>query len=183
MDLTKEIENLATRHNISQEAIITLVQALTKGGNTMAQFNHPEFGGAGQWMQGGMTMIGDMFNLSLQAKVQTICNELSVLLKNQSPGSKIETLFPDLQLTNHWWPSHFGKPSMVGEQNQMRYAYFPTSHRLVIQYAHQTKVYNTLHYRLTGVAQQQSKSNRSLIFTSQQGIVNIEDLPQVTDNF
>jgi uncharacterized repeat protein (TIGR03803 family) len=28
-----------------------------------AQFSHPEFGGSGQWMRGGMIMVSDMFNI------------------------------------------------------------------------------------------------------------------------
>jgi hypothetical protein len=56
---------------------------LTDGNGTMAQFNHWELGGGGQWMQGGMTMVGDMFNNSLKAKVDGLCFELSNLLAQQ----------------------------------------------------------------------------------------------------
>jgi hypothetical protein len=49
----------------------------------MAQFNHPDLGGSGQWMQGGMTMVGDMFNYSLKATVDGLCSELNTLLANQ----------------------------------------------------------------------------------------------------
>jgi hypothetical protein len=34
--------------------------AVLNGNGGMAQFSHGEFGGSGQWMRGGMTMIGDM---------------------------------------------------------------------------------------------------------------------------
>jgi hypothetical protein len=46
----------------------------------MAQFDHRELGGAGQWMPGGMTMVGDMFNHGLKAKVDGLCSELSQIL-------------------------------------------------------------------------------------------------------
>src|SRR5271155_1234873 len=49
----------------------------------MALFNHAELGGSGQWMRGGMTMVGDMFNYGLKAKVDGLCSELSQLLAQQ----------------------------------------------------------------------------------------------------
>jgi hypothetical protein len=41
----------------------------------MAQFSHPEFGGSGQWMRGGMSMIGDMFNSGLKSRVDSLLFE------------------------------------------------------------------------------------------------------------
>jgi Short C-terminal domain len=49
----------------------------------MAQFNHPEFAGSGQWMRGGMTMVSDMFNNYLKGRVDSLCSELSNLVANQ----------------------------------------------------------------------------------------------------
>ena len=77
------IEEIARRYYVSVDAVMTLLYAVNNGGGTMAQFSHPEFGGSGQWMQGGMTMVGDMFNNSLKAKVDNLCSELSQLLANQ----------------------------------------------------------------------------------------------------
>ena len=51
--------------------------ALQRGWGSMAQFNHPEFGGYGQWMRGGMTMVGDMFNASLRNRVDALALDLS----------------------------------------------------------------------------------------------------------
>jgi len=62
---------------------MTLLQALLNSNGTMAQFDHRELGGAGQWMPGGMTMVGDMFNHGLKAKVDGLCSELSQLLAMQ----------------------------------------------------------------------------------------------------
>lgn len=77
------INDLAQRYNVSSDAVLALLQALVNGGGTMAQFNHPDLGGSGQWMQGGMTMVGDMFNYSLKATVDGLCSELTTLLANQ----------------------------------------------------------------------------------------------------
>jgi hypothetical protein len=63
----KIVEELARRYGVSSQAVTTLLEAVTRGHGTMAQFSHPELGGMGQWSQGGMTMIGDMFNDALKA--------------------------------------------------------------------------------------------------------------------
>jgi hypothetical protein len=69
-ELTQTGQNLAkdlsNRYNLSYDAIIHMIVAVNNGGDTMAQFNCPELGGSGQWMQGGMTMVGDMFNYGLK---------------------------------------------------------------------------------------------------------------------
>jgi hypothetical protein len=66
-----EVENaiaeIARRHGLSREAVLALLFALHAGGGTMAQFSIPELGGSGQWMQGGMTMVGgNMFDNALR---------------------------------------------------------------------------------------------------------------------
>ena len=57
----QHVTALAQRYGVSTEAVVTLLQALLHGHGTMAQFDHPELGGRGQWMPGGMVMVGDMF--------------------------------------------------------------------------------------------------------------------------
>ena len=68
---------LAQRYGVSTEAVLTLLQALVSGHGTMAQFDHPELGGRGQWMSGGMVMVGDMFNQALKATVDGLCLNLA----------------------------------------------------------------------------------------------------------
>ena len=77
------VADLAQRYGVSADAVMNLLQALLAGNGAMAQFNHPELGGSGQWMQGGMTMVGDMFNQGLKAKVDGLCSELAGLLARQ----------------------------------------------------------------------------------------------------
>ena len=60
-----------------------LLGALAHGNGRQAQFNHPELGGMGQWSQGGMIMVGDMFNQGLKHRVDALCNELAGLLRSQ----------------------------------------------------------------------------------------------------
>ena len=80
---SQKINDLAQRYGVSTDAVTALLQALINGNGTMAQFNHHELGGSGQWSQGGMTMVGDMFNNVLKAKVDGLCTELSRLLAQQ----------------------------------------------------------------------------------------------------
>src|ERR1700733_9452577 len=79
------VNDLAQRHGFSPDAVAIMLDAVINGNGGMAQFNHPEFGGSGQWMRGGMTMIGDMFNNSLKGRVDALCFELSGLIASQ-PG-------------------------------------------------------------------------------------------------
>src|SRR5215831_3106648 len=76
----QKVTELAQRYGVSTAAVVTLLQALTHGHGTMAQFDHPELGGRGQWMPGGMVMVGDMFNQGLKATVDGLCVELAVFL-------------------------------------------------------------------------------------------------------
>ncbi len=79
------INNIAQRYNLSSDAVLSMLQSVINGNGSMAQFSHPEFGGSGQWMRGGMIMLGDMFNNGLKNTVGNLCQELSNLIANQ-PG-------------------------------------------------------------------------------------------------
>jgi hypothetical protein len=77
------INNIAQRYNFSPDAVFSMLQSVIRGNGSMAQFNHPEFGGSGQWMRGGMIMLGDMFNNGLKNSVGNLCQELANLIANQ----------------------------------------------------------------------------------------------------
>src|SRR3954470_20937805 len=79
----RTLQGIAERHGVSTDAALTLLRALVAGRGGMAQFDHPELGGMGQWTQGGMTMVGDMFNHGLKARVDALCTELASLLRAQ----------------------------------------------------------------------------------------------------
>lgn len=193
----KIVEDLAKRYGISTDAVMTMLQALIEGNGTMAQFNHPEFGGSGQWMQGGMTMIGDMFNYALKAKVEGLCSELSGLLAQQSltvrPASSqsqrqgVQVGYGEVSLfvpgagagAGDWWPAELGVPAATGAQNNIRYAFFPATQRLAVEINGHVTVYDTQDHQISGVAQQQS-TDASLTFTSQYGLVRVANLPVVS---
>lgn len=202
----KKINELSQKYQVSNDAVMTLLQALINGNGSMAQFNHPELGGSGQWMSGGMTMVGDMFNNALKATVDGLCIELSNLLMNQnftltssssqfqsqggqqqgfsgnyssSSGNEPVSLFVPSTSSGHWWPNDLGSPTATGAQNQVRYAYFANSRRLAIDINGQVSVYDTLDHQIGGVSQQQGGGS-SVIFTSQYGTVDVLNLPIIS---
>ncbi len=188
----KIVAALADRYSVGVDAVKMMLGAVAKGGGSMAQFNLPEFGGNGQWMRGGMTMVGDMFNNSMKATVDNLCNDLSKVLESQpnimtvfapqsqsqSQGSGGASFWQSSQ-SGSWWPSELGSPASTGSQNSLRYAYFPGSNRLAIDDRGRVEVYDTSGYDIGGFGQQQS-GDASLTFTSQRGVVRVDRLPRVT---
>jgi hypothetical protein len=77
------INDIAGRYGYSTDAVLSMLQSVINGNGGMAQFNHPEFAGSGQWMRGGMTMVSDMFNNNLKASIDNLCSELSRLVAAQ----------------------------------------------------------------------------------------------------
>jgi hypothetical protein len=187
------IAELAHRYGFSTDAVMTALRALTTGKGAMAQFSHPEMGGGTQWMQGGMTLVGDLFNNALRARVDGLCTELSGLLATQpvfappapqpQPPSEgagnAAGLFVPAGDSGAWWPGELGEPSASGSQNGLRYAVFPTPRRLAIDIDGQITVYDTLNHHIGSVGQQQGYGT-SLTFTSQYGTVRVDDLPVVS---
>ena len=79
----RAINDLAQRHGFSSDAVASMLESVVNGNGAMAQFSHPEFGGSGQWMRGGMIMVSDMFNNYLKVRIDGLCNELSGLVANE----------------------------------------------------------------------------------------------------
>ncbi|CAK0763795.1 SHOCT domain-containing protein [Gammaproteobacteria bacterium] len=196
------VNDLAQHHGFSPNAITHMIFAVLNGNGTMAQFNHPEFAGAGQWMQGGMMMLGDMFNSSLKTRVDNLCQAISGILaiqpgllqtgslqsqsqsggahQHQASGAPLgqSSLFiPDPRAT--WWPPEFGPPSATGTQNNVRYAYFANARRLAVETSNNVWIYDTQDHQIGGFSQQQGMGS-SILFTSQYGTVNLASLPVVS---
>ncbi|PRC46754.1 hypothetical protein C6A85_88490, partial [Mycobacterium sp. ITM-2017-0098] len=146
----RAVADIAQRHALSREAVLAMLVALQAGGGTMAQFSIPELGGSGQWMRGGMTMVGNMFDNALKARVDALCNELAQLLATS-------TVFPAtappgaFATSGTWWPSELGAPSATGGQNDARYAVFPGTRRLAIHMHGVTRVFDTGEHIIGGV--------------------------------
>jgi hypothetical protein len=181
-------DDLAQRYGVSADAVITLLHSLVAGGGTMAQFSHPELGGMGQWSRGGMTMVGDMFNNALKAKVDALCTDLAGLLghgrpfimqsQSQSQGGGGGVSLFISGGSGDWWPGDLGVPAAVGAQNDLRYAWFPGTRRLAVQYGGRVRVFDTGDHSIGGVSQQQG-GGQSITFTSQHGTVRLDELRPV----
>ena len=199
---TQLVQNLSQRYGVSIDAVTHMLQAVHNGNGSMAQFSHPEFGGSGQWMSGGMTMVSDLFNYNLKNLVNNLCSEISNSLANNQTtpfsgsfqsqsqngmhgqsqaagqiGSANSLFVPDP--TSNWWPQDLGIPNAVGSQNNTRYAYFANSHRLAVTTGGTPWVYDTLDHQIGGFGQQQG-GGQSITFTSQYGTVNLSTLPVVS---
>jgi hypothetical protein len=176
------VQNLSQRYGVSVDAVTTLLSAVNSGGGSMAQFYHSELGGGGQWMRGGMTMVGDMFNSRLQSTVSGLCSELSALLGSEQvfvPLPPSAAGFGGMAPGNNWWPAELGQPSSSGGQNDARYAYFPGPRRLAVSRNGQVTVYDTLDHNIGGVQQQQGGAYGSQSFSSQFGTFTVDSLPVV----
>ena len=149
------VDRSAKRHSVSAAAVQVVMKALQSGGGRIAQFSHAEFGGMSQWSP-GMSIVGDMFNTQLKSKLS----------------------YRSMSGSTDWWPSGLGRPGAVGAQNDMRYAVFPESRRLVLDDHGAISIYDTGTHRIFGVAQAQS-SDQTLSFTSQDGLIRVADLRRV----
>lgn len=188
----RTLGGIAERYGVSFGAVEHLLMAIIAGQATQAQFNHPDLGGMGQWSQGGMIMVGDMFNNALKANVAGICSELATLVRGmdllgpqtsrqsqyQGQGGGVSLFVPGALSAGNWWPEELGHPASTGAQNDLRYAFFPTTRRLAIDIGGRVTVYDTKDHRIGGFSQQQS-GDQSLRFTSQYGLVKLSELDVV----
>ena len=174
----EQFQPIASRYGFSLDAVRHLYQAMQVGRGTMAQFSHPELGGTGQWMRGGMLMIGDMFNSALKARVEALCTDLAQLPR-ADPSALPEWAFPPSPAAAGWWPADLGQPASVGGQNDLAYAYFPARQRLAVHDGGAIRIYDTSGYAITGFSQQQQPGIQGLYFGSQRGVIAVVELPQV----
>lgn len=171
------LEALGRKHGFSGDAAGAVLRALIKGSGRMAQFDHPELGGMGQWSAGGMTQIGAMSDHALKARVAALCDELARHLDRAHQGGDA----PDGSAEDaraSWWPAGLGHPASSGSQNDWRYAYFPAERRLALDSGDRIRVYDTGDHEISGVSQQQGAGS-SISFRSQKGSVPLEELREV----
>lgn len=179
--IDETVARLAQEQELSKGGVEAALAALRRGGGAMAQFSHPDFGGMAQWTP-GMSMVGEMFNDRLRAKLDAVCSGLTDALRSAPRGSRDTGPADDGETTTApsggWWPDGLGLPSATGAQNAMRYAAFPESRRLVVDDNGTVRIYDTGEHRIHGVSQAQS-STQDLRFVSQLGEVGPNDLKVV----
>src|SRR4051812_36058847 len=174
------VAKCALRHSISAEAARVMLLSLRKSNGAMAQFNHPDLGGMGQWSN-RMIMIGDMFNDRLRAKVAALAADLSEYVRTcpGDAGTEPEVSYKaSSNSASNWWPAELGRPSSTGGQNNLRYAIFRSKRRLAIDDAGRISVYDTADHVINGIGQSQS-GDSTLTLHSQYGVVRVSDLRRV----
>ena len=173
------VDRMAKKHSVSPAAVGVVLTALRSGGSRMAQFSHADFGGMSR-SSPGMSMVGDMFNKPLNAKLDALCSDLADHLEASPAIDGKRSVGDDVSFRSgsaDWWPAGLGRPGAVGSQNDLRYAVFPDARRLVIDDHGTLSVHDTGSHRIFGVAQ--VSSDQTLSFTSQDGLVRVTDLPKV----
>ena len=181
------IPHVAERYQVSVDAARQIESALRRTNGRQAQFDHPDLGGHGQWMP-GMIMIGKMDDCQLRSRVQGLCDEIAAIVTGsetsapaalaRDPGTGAASACSALPAGESWWPAAFGHPSSEGQQNGVRYAYFPAKNRLLVQIAGRIDAFDTAGKQITGVSQQQSH-DYNLHFTGPTGEVELRSLERV----
>lgn len=181
----KFIHTLAQQHQVSEGAVAALWVAIQAGNGTLAQFNHPELGGMGQWMASGMIMIGDFSNHQLKATVAQVCAEIAAHLHTQpstaQPHTTMSKMEPRQSAQAGWWPKEFGAPTASGAQNTLQYAYFAAKQRLAIRNDGRVSIYDTKDHQIYSVSQQQDRSQK-IVFHSQKGEVALDKLSKLSED-
>src|ERR1700753_4284561 len=111
------VERMAKKRGVSPGAREGVVYALRSGGGRMAQFTHADFGGMSQWSP-GMSMVGDMFNTQLQAKLDALCSDIATHLDTAETAGGArggaEVSYRSQTRIRDWWPAGLGRPAAVG---------------------------------------------------------------------
>lgn len=186
-----QLEALATESGFSPGAVDSMLRSIVRGGGRMAQFDHREFGGSGQWMQGGMLMISDLSNDALKQRVGSLCEALAAWVErepaiaaggsrsqSQTAGGVGDSSPYETTSQQAWYPASLGTPSSSGSQDRVRYAWFADARRLAIDEGAGVRVYDTGDHRIGGVSQAQGVHG-SVSFTSQHGAVDVDRLRRV----
>jgi hypothetical protein len=96
-------------------------------------------------------------------------------MKPMKPMEPMKPMAP-MKGSDPWWPQELGQPSTSGGQNDMRYAFFPDKHRLLIERDGKLTTYDSGDHQISGVSQ---SNGRSPTFSSQNGDVAVDDLKVV----
>ena len=127
------VNRMAKKHSVSPAAVQVVLAALRSRRGRMAQFSHADFGGMSQWSP-GMSMVSDMSNTQLKAKLDALCTDIAAHLHSSEAAAYERRSADDVSYRSgsaDWWPSGLGRPGAIGAQNDLRYAVFPETCRLV----------------------------------------------------
>jgi hypothetical protein len=95
-------------------------------------------------------------------------------MEPMKPMTPMKPMEP-LKFDPPWWPEELGQPSSSGGQNGMRYAFFPEMRRLLVERDGRKIAYDSGGHMISGVSQQSGRTG-TIVFTSQSGPVNLDQL-------
>ena len=98
-------------------------------------------------------------------------------MEPMKPMKPMEPMKP-MAAVEPWWPQDLGQPASSGSQDDMRYAFFRTKRRLVVEQGGASKTFDSGEHDISGVSQV-SGDGKSVTFTSAAGPVNLADLRPV----
>ena len=178
------LPDIAERYHVPESKVRELYGLPQVTSGRQCQFNCEELGGPVQWMP-GMVIVTRWNDHQLKARVDGLCCELAAIIQGsetsapaalrREAGTAPASGCVTMPAGESWWPASFGHPASLGDQNGIRYAYFPEKNLLLIQEGARIDAYDTTGHHFTGVAQQQGPSH-SLAFSSDHGAVELKHL-------
>ncbi len=91
----------------------------------------------------------------------------------------MEQHFMSAREADIWWPAKLGQPATCGAQYGRRYAYFRELRRLIVESCGKLAIYHTGDLQISGICPNSSRA-MSLTFYSQEGLVDIDELRQIS---
>lgn len=178
------LPHIAERYHVSEDAVRALFRALESTEGKVAEFNHPDLGGSGQWMP-GMIMLSDTDDAQAKARIAGLCAEVSAIVQGRGTSADEALAMPmdagasaacvTMPPGESWWPASFGHPTAAGDQHGIRYAYFPDRDRLLVQQGGHILSYDTTGRRIIAFAQEQSTGSR-ICFTTERGPLELGEM-------
>jgi hypothetical protein len=146
---------LATTFEISEDSVSIVVEAILRGRGEKARFNIPELEGQGIWKQKHGAVMGNGFDDALNEKATELCIAIQAALTSEANRTTLEfsrvTDTTDMMSVSieasedgaNWLPKEFGEADVKGETGTLRYAYFASHNRLVVQTSQRTRFFDT----------------------------------------
>ena len=102
-------------------------------------------------------------------------------MKPMQPMKPMSPMKPLSSPADDWWPEGLKDPSSTGSQGTLRYAFFPSHRRLVVDQGGDIKQYDTGDHAINGVSQSGHRAGATDApeFTSQHGVVDLTQLQQI----
>lgn len=103
-------------------------------------------------------------------------------MEPMKPMKRMSPMKPLSAPEDDWWPEGLKDPSSTGSQGSLRYAFFPSHRRLVVDQGGDIQQYDTGDHAINGVSQSGHRGDATGApsFTSQHGEVDLTKLKQIT---